>query len=426
MIQKQLLSVFFMILSFTLFHWTGVEAQPSAKTKALVVGTIHQKHGSNENYSYADIAYILENYDPDLICVEIRPKDFRREPYLKEMTLATIWGLSHGKKVASIDWWDDANNDREIRDQLEKQPEYVQKEKQFQALRAQSETISRYEKQYGSEEKVWGGNRGYQFWNGKEYNDYYTEDYRISMQVYGDSPINLHYLTRNNRMMGLIWSAIGDNSSRKVIVLTGGEHKHFFDREFRKNPDIETIEFESLLPLKKPTLDLVTRKFLDEDEDLSYYEKGYPKDLDLYYRFKLVPLIHGKNMDVHPETILPANIELAGKVLNRWKESIRQSDGADFDEGWVSFLRENYAGAIQRFRLLAQRIDEGKVTDPFYRIETYVNLGRCYDQLGEREKAMACYTRGEELMRGTPFEDRKDYILQNYKTVPYQRTKVKM
>ena len=39
---------------------------------------------------YADVVHILATYDPDLICVEIRPQDFRREPYLKEMMLATV------------------------------------------------------------------------------------------------------------------------------------------------------------------------------------------------------------------------------------------------------------------------------------------------------------------------------------------------
>ncbi|HVN77674.1 MAG TPA: hypothetical protein VMW38_01620 [Terriglobia bacterium] len=416
----------FLLVGALAFRWMDLEARPSTKTRALVVGTIHQKHESNQNYSYADIAYVLANYDPDLICVEIRPKDFRREPYLKEMMLATIWGLSHGRKVAPIDWWDDTNNDREIRDKLEKQPEYIEKEKQFQSLRAQSEMIARFEKQYGPEERLWEGNLGYQFWNGKDYNDYCAEGYRISMRVYGDSPINLHYQTRNNRMMQLIWSAIKDHSSRKVIVLTGGEHKHFFDREFKKNPDIQPIDFDSLLPLSKPDPGPDTQKFLYEDEDLLYYEKGYPQDLDLYYHYKLIPLVHGPKMDFHPEIIPPANVERAGKVLNRWKESIPQSDGALFDEGWLSFLREDYAGAIQRFRSLAPRIEEGKVTDPFLRIETYVNLGRCYDQLGDREKALASYAKAEEKLRGTNFEAVKEYIFQDYRTVPYHRAKVKM
>ena len=128
-------------------------ASPGPKTKALVVGTIHQRHAKNENYSYADVTHILATYDPDLICVEIRPQDFRHEPYLKEMMLATVWGLSHGKKVAPIDWWDDAQNDREIREKLAKQPEYVEKDKQIQRLHAQSEVIAHFEKIYGPQDE---------------------------------------------------------------------------------------------------------------------------------------------------------------------------------------------------------------------------------------------------------------------------------
>ena len=260
-----------------------LKASPAASTQALVVGTIHDRRARNENYSYADVVHILATYDPDLICVEIRPQDFRREPYLKEMMLATVWGLSHGKKVAPIDWWEDTPNDREVRAKLEKQPEYMEKEKQVQLLRDQSAVIARYEKLYGPEDKEdqWGAHQGYRFWIGKDYNDLCAEEYRLSLQVYGDSPINLHYLSRNNHMMELIGNAMRENSSRRVIVLTGSEHKHFFDREFRENPEVETLDFDRLLPLKVGPLEPAMAKFLDEDDDLAYYEPGFPNDLVL-------------------------------------------------------------------------------------------------------------------------------------------------
>lgn len=156
---------------------------PAAKIEALVVGTIHQRHGSNEAYSYADIVHILLTFDPDLICVEILPQDFRKVPYLKEVMLATIWGLAHGKNVAPIDWWDDKENVREVRAKLAKLPEYAEKEKQEQALYAQNPIVSRFEKKYGpaDAEGKWSKNLGPEFWNGQDYNDFYAEVYRISM-----------------------------------------------------------------------------------------------------------------------------------------------------------------------------------------------------------------------------------------------------
>jgi hypothetical protein len=388
--------------------WSGLflNAYPPPKTQALVVGTIHDRHARNENYSYADVVHILATYDPDLICVEIRPQDFRREPYLKEMMLATVWGLSHGKKVAPIDWWQDAHNDRQIRDELAKQPEYVEKEKQLQRLRAQSAVIARYEKLYGPADKEdqWGAHQGYRFWNSKDYNDFYTEEYRLSMQVYGDSPINLHYLTRNNHMMELTWSAIRENSSHRVIVLTGSEHKHVFDREFRKNPDVETFELDGLLPLQRGALEPAIAKFLDEDDDLAYFEPGFPRDLDTYYADKLVPLVHGPDMDVYPGKIPAGNIERAGKVLER---------------AWMEFLGGDYASAIKLSGQLTGRIDAGKVSEPFVRVETYLNLDRSYDMLNQRSDALACYHRVEALLVGTRWEPAKAYLLQDYETVPF-------
>jgi tetratricopeptide (TPR) repeat protein len=394
----------------------------SPPTKALVVGTIHQAHETNRNYSYVDIVNILATYDPDLICVEIRPKDFRREPYLKEMMLATVWGLSHGKKVAPTDWWDDTQNDREIREKLATQPEYVAKDKQLQALRAQDEIITRYEKSYGTEERVWAAQLGYRFWNGKDYNEAMAEDYRLSMQVYGDSPINLHYLTRNNRMMDLIWNAIRENSSRRVVVLAGSEHKHFFDQEFKKHPEIETLDFDSIQPLKMDRLEPTMVRFLDDDDDLPYFEKGYPKDLNAYYANKLI-IVHGPDMDVYPDTVPAVNIERAGRILGRWKSAGPESDRETFEWSWYKFLHQDYAGAVVLLRQLAERVDQGKVEDQFVRVDTYLNLGRSYDMLNDRKNALACYARVEKLIAGSPWESAKAYILQNYETVPFHHSK---
>jgi tetratricopeptide (TPR) repeat protein len=395
----------------------------SGKTAILVVGTIHQRHETNKNYSYADVIRILSTYDPDLICVEIRPKDFRKVPYLKEMMLATIWGFSHGTDVAPIDWWEDAPNDREVRGKLAKQPEYVEKEKQEEALCAQSPIITRYENKYGPAEKenTWGKNLGYEFWNGQDYNEYYAEIYRISMKVYGDSPFNLHYQTRNDRMMQLIEKAIRDHHSHRVIVLTGSEHKHFFDREFRKTAGFATLDFEGLLPLEEVKLEPTILRFLDEDDDSPYYEKGYPADPDANFHNKLTPIVHGPDMDVFPDTIPQSNIVRAGKILNRWKALRPESDTLTHEQAWMDFLRGNYAQAVQEYLGLAKKIDRRQVTDAWIRFDSYLNLGRCYDVLGERKKALECYARCEELIAGTRWERAKDYILQNYREVPYKR-----
>ena len=388
------------------------------KTEVLVVGTVHQRHSIDTNFSYKDIFKILSTYDPDVVCVEIRPKEFRKEPYLEEMMLATIWGVIHDKKVYPIDWWLDGA--RQVRDSLMKLPEYKQKEREVDAIEAKDSIVGNFEKKYGTWKNQ--GQTGYEFWNGKEYNDYTMEEYRLSMEVFGDSPINLYYWTRNDSMMAYILSAIRENPGRKVIVLTGGEHKHYFDKALRNDSAVSLVQLASILPLTNKEFDPAITSYLEEMNDLPYYETGHPKDMNDYYRTKLIPVIHGPDMDEYPETVPPGNIVKAEKVINRWKKdpsSSTASDIIDFEIGWLHFLKREYHQAIGFLSPLSLRIEAGTVRDPFLRAATHRNLGFCYDCIGKRDSAIVNYRRGEELARGTPFESSIKVMFKNYKVQPY-------
>jgi tetratricopeptide (TPR) repeat protein len=388
-------------------------------TQVLVVGTVHQQHARNPNYSYRHIAQILSTYDPDLICVEIRPQDFRRRPYLKEMMLATAWGVTHGKVVCAIDHWNESDSTRQVRERLREQPEYLRKQQQLDSLQAASLVIQSFEEEYG--EDFWDSEMGYQFYNGPEYNEYISEAYRLSMEVYGDNPMNLYYQTRNARMLELIRGAMRDNAAARLVVLTGAEHKHFFDRALQRAGDVSLVQLADILPLQDEVLDSVTRSFLEEANDLPYYVEGYPEDLNEYYWGKFTGLVHGPGMDRDPGIIPEENVRVAGKLLERWRASSSESPRLLFELGWHAFLSEDYELAVQNFGKLARQVDEGSVTSLFLRVFTYRNLGFCHDMLGERDAAIRAYSRAEELMQGTDMEARKDRILVNYLSLPYRR-----
>ena len=121
------------------------DVEQARKSQVLVLGTIHHNHEKNPNYTFTDVVRVLTVFQPDLIGVEIRPQDFRREPYLSEMMIGTIWGTTHGKKVYPIDWWtDDAV--RRTRDSLSKLPEYILKEKKLNSLEKASPVIAAFGK----------------------------------------------------------------------------------------------------------------------------------------------------------------------------------------------------------------------------------------------------------------------------------------
>ena len=387
-------------------------------TQVLVIGTIHQQHESNPNYSYHDLVRILSTYDPDLVCVEIRPQDFRRRPYLREMMLATVWGLAHGRDVCAMDSWSEADSTRQVRARLQKEREYIQKAQTLDSLEASSVPMSSFQAKYGD---FWNADMGYRFFNGSEYNAYIAEAYRLSMGVYGDSPMNLHYRTRNSRMMELILKAMHEFAPRKLVVLTGVEHKHFFDRELENHHDVALVQLEEILPLEEQGFHAAIHGFLDEDDDLPYYADGYPEDLEAYYANKLTRLLHGPNMDWRPEIIPSENVRMAGRVIGRWGDAMSESPRLLFEAGWHACLTGDYEAGIGHLSTLTHSVDRGDVDDLFVRVYAYRNLGLCYDMAGRREDAIRSYARVAELVRGTTMEKNKERMLRDYLRVPYRR-----
>jgi tetratricopeptide (TPR) repeat protein len=124
-------------------------------------------------------------------------------------------------------------------------------------------------------------------------------------------------------------------------------------------------------------------------------------------------------MDVFPGRIPAGNIERAVKVVERWRSTGPESDQQIHERAWMQFLHGNYAEAIKLYRHLTERIDAGKVVEPWVRFDTYTNLGRSYDMLNQRAQPLACYQRVETLLVGTRWESAKAYILQDYEPVPF-------
>lgn len=398
----------------------GAAAQQTAdsvpNTHVFVLATVHSQHRRNPNYSYRDVVRLLDAFAPDVVCVEIRPQDFRKSPYLREMMLATVWGVAHGREVCGFDWFD--GTARETRRALGETPEYIQKAHRLDSLIALNPVTSRFNELYGD---YWSGEMGYEFYNGVEYNRYHEEAYRLSLAVYGDNPVNLFYETRNRRMMASAWEVILRHPGQRIALLTGAEHKHYFDRDLRARERIEVVELDDLLPLADRPLHPMVRAFIDDEDDLPYFDVGFPRDTAAYYAAKLTGLLHGPDMDWRPDMIPRRNVEVAGRVLSRWRATQAKSPRMTFDEGWFRFLDGDCDAALARYSALAEEIRHGAVEDPFVVVYTYRNLGLCHDLLGDREAALRAYATVRELVPGTRMQGHVDLILRDFETTPYQR-----
>ncbi len=393
----------------------------SQHSQVLVVGTIHQRHSINENYCYEHILYILETFDPDVICVEIRPEEFREKLYLKEMVLATIYGLERGKDVYPIDWWTEGNSQEERKKYMET-AEYSEKNKQLEDLTDKNDIIRSFKRKFG-EWNDFSRIQDYSFFNGKEYNDFKNEAYAISVHVYGDHCMNGFWQTRNLNMFIRIKKVIEENKGKRVIVLTGADHKYFFDKELEKLTEVDVVDFSSILPLDSFPINDELNIYYAKGLVNKYFDLSSGEEIESTLRPILTPFVHGPNMDFKPETISQTNIDAAKIILDEWQKKQPESILLEFELGWYYFLVSDYDKALRCFEHVLPAMDE--IDSEFYRNFTkesiYRNMGFCYDLLGEREKAVESYIAGEHMLEklGKPEKYRKA-LYNDYKHKPFQ------
>lgn len=388
----------------------------SGKTKVLTLGTIHGQH-IKSNYSYSDIIDVLNTFNPDLICVEIRPKDFREKFYLYEMMLATAYGDMHNIPVVPMDFWNE-NNDRLVRDSLKKIEKYIKLIRTDSLLEAKSNIINNFKTKYKTDgEDIYKNiNLDINFWNGKDYNDQVREGYKISVAVFGDSPFNLHYLTRNSKMLNNIKHGIEKYNAKKVIILTGAEHKSFFDDSIKIDKKYIISNLNDIEPLRHFDFEKLLKKVRPKE----YFISVDTQKIEMFYNSLLTPWVHGPDMDFNISNIDLKNLPHANTIIKNWEDDTPNSLSVIYERVWYHFLMKNYDKAI----MLCSQNNLNKYSHNlnFYKGDIYRVLGFCYDLNKERQKAIDCYkkARKEYAISGRP-----DWVVKalmdNYENKPYSR-----
>ena len=141
---------------------------------------------------------------------------------------------------------------------------------------------------------------------------------------------------------------------------------------------------------------------------------------DLLYRSRFLPLLHGPIMDSWPDIIPEENIEKAGVLLAEWQSQSQGSPYLNFEWGWYSFLKKDYgkaAGYLEKVIPQAQELD-------IIGVMAYSVMGRCWDLLGDRAKAIGYYERGERLADNLGLDDvQKKGMFGDFRKTAYQRGK---
>ena len=165
--------------------------------------------------------------------------------------------------------------------------------------------------------------------------------------------------------------------------------------------------------------------FLSENLAYGYFDNSTPEGIEQLYSAALLPLIHGMGMDIDPNIIPVENLPKAKSIIDKWNSLQPSSAFLQFETAWVEFLSSDYENSAVRLEKITDRLDEiPDAQQKFVKSFIYRNLGFCYDLMGNRDKAVDCYNKGEDYCKKLELNDSYvKFVYKDYKENPFTMNK---
>jgi hypothetical protein len=346
------------------------------KTELIVIGTVHQYHYGG--YSLAHLRGILDAADPGVVCVEIRPVDFEKghfRGYPREMSEVGVkWAKEKGRPCCPIDWWREEDLDKRpgmTADDLKNNPMKI---------------------------SIWRNvrNPDWRHINSLEFCSQCKEYHGITGSIFDAEPGM--WKLRNMEMSALIDGVVRRYLGKRVAVLTGGEHKYWFDEYFGNRPDVTVIQ-PTTLSLPPDIGDTPTAESL----------------LGIIGSYLEGPIANSKPDALEPAGVLD-DLECVEKAL--------VGDSAVVHlKGMYYFVVKDYEKALDCFKRAAENagmtIPFGPVRVPLPGPLSLLRCGQVCDLMGRREEAIGFYRKAlDAVPEGHPWRAGFEKRL----TIPFARS----
>ncbi len=319
-----------------------------------------------QNYHFGTIKYLLTIAKPDILAVEIRPKDLRAKNYSKTpFDIAKVvipWAQEHGVSVSGIDFWENSARKKhnQFMRKLKKTKDGIEK------LQAAPDEIQIHKDRFANIDEV-----TLDYVHSEEFS---SKDYEVRQshtRLFGEGPGNLFWYTRANMMNTLLADVIKKNEGKRIVVVTGAAHRGDLERFLANKNGIRIIRLSELDGIGNlPTYESYIGA-LPADELL---------ELICYY-------VQGKKANNDPDSV---NLGLLDKMLAIYKTS-QNTEYLDLYQAEYFYLSRQYTEALASFRKAKEYL-KGKT---FFGLDAAsfldIRIANMLDLLGEREQAIAIY-----------------------------------
>jgi hypothetical protein len=234
------------------FGLTGA-AKAAPPVEVMVVASMHGLHRTSGTYPYDDLYAVVRDFHPDLVGVELRPEDLHADAaYLANNYPTEMIELSRdwGPRAFGFDWLGDDLAGRPIPDgywaeqspvkRLERalDADPLSKDARLAALAAQEQAL------LAAATAATLNDGRYDRLN----NAYYAA-FKASVARSPYAPIADFYAARDRHIDANIVAAIRANPGKRVVVVTGADHRSFvvaalkkaFGRSLRLAPVVRNV-----------------------------------------------------------------------------------------------------------------------------------------------------------------------------------------
>lgn len=214
-------------------------AQPASEV--VVLSTLHQFHGTNQGYSFADLSAIIERIEPDILAVELTPVALknRTEQKTKQEYPRSVFPLidKHGYKAVPLE---PAEPEYSRLVGLLTQSNKKMREKQPERL----EAFSVYSKKlYEHLHETWKSPAAV---NSPETDALFDVKHRFQNALFGESEREV-WDGWNSHFLKQILSTAKLNPGKRILVLVGAEHAYWLRNRLKEAQDVRLIDVQRFL-----------------------------------------------------------------------------------------------------------------------------------------------------------------------------------
>jgi|GEM_PF-811040 len=236
----KLLASIVIVLSLTMYSCQEQD------TQVIICSSIHGLHKSNSNYSYDDLFNYIENFDPEIVGVEIRQEDVDSTiSYLKNYYPFEMYETAKRnsmKTVYGFDWLGTSIEGKPIYNNYFKKLDILKLQKQSGTDSIFQESLSELNKLAALKNEIASSSTIIEL-NDGSYDSLNALYYQKLDSLYSNTPYSKvaeFYRIRDNHISERINDIVSSHKGKRIIFILGADHRSNAVKTFHEKFDSDS------------------------------------------------------------------------------------------------------------------------------------------------------------------------------------------